>query len=151
MPAGEPIQDIETDDYQSLKALLPKNWLSPRPLRKVLAIKQVIDQMDDNAIKDLFTLALVAITVEEASNLGFGPEVYVKKKREDARVYSAFASKLRQMRYDLEAVQRIPSPGNTQVHCGDARQLSSMVDKNVDFVITSPPMKKTIRASHVWS
>jgi len=104
-----------------------------------LEIKRAIDQATDDAITDLFRLALATIVVTKVSNLGFGPEVYVKKQREDADVYGAFVEKLRQMRYDLETVQQIPNPGEATVHCGDARYLASLVEQPVDFVITSPP------------
>lgn len=139
LPVEKVVRDNETDDYQDLKTLLPKNWISPLPLRKVLEIKRTIDEMKDDAITELFQLALAAIVVADASNLGFGPEVYVKKQREDADVYGAFAEKLRRMRHDLEIVQQIPYLGRATVHCGDARQLTSLVKEPVDFVITSPP------------
>jgi DNA modification methylase len=138
IPAEE-MREREADDYKDLKALLPKNWISPLPLRKVLEVKRAIDQMPGDAVTDLFWLALATIVVADASNLGFGPEVYVRKQREDADVYGAFAEKLRRMRHDLEVVQRIPHVGRATVHCGDARQLASLVEGPVDFVITSPP------------
>ena len=139
LPVEKAVRDKETDDYKDLKALLPKNWISPLPLCKVLEIKRAIDQMPGDAITDLFRLALAAVMVSDASNLGFGPEVYVKRQREDADVYGAFAEKLRWMRHDLESVQQIPRPGTSTVYCGDARHLASLVEGPVDFVITSPP------------
>lgn len=140
LPSAEKVVlDKGTDGYRDLKALLPKNWISPLPLHKVLEIKRAIDQMTDDAITDLFRLALVTVVVADASNLGFGPEVYVKKQREDADVYGAFAEKLRRMRHDLQVVQQIPYPGTATVHWGDARHLASLVGEPVDFVITSPP------------
>jgi hypothetical protein len=139
LPAKKVVQDSAPDGYEDLKALLPKNWISPLPLRRVLELKRAIDQMEEGAITDLFRLALATVIVADASNLGFGPEVYVKKQRKDANVSGAFAEKLRKMRYDLEVVQRIPRPGAATVHCGDARLLTSMVGGSIDFVITSPP------------
>lgn len=139
IPAEKVALDREADSYDDLKALLPSNWISPTPLCKVLAIKQIIDRMLDDAIRDLFQLALAAVVVADASNLGFGPEVYVKKQRKDANVYGAFAAKLHRMRHDLEVVQQIPQPGKTQVFCGDARELALLVKDPIDFVITSPP------------
>jgi hypothetical protein len=124
---------------EDLADLLPKNWISKIPLRKSVLVKKAIDELPDDEIADLFRLALAAVVVADASNLGFGPEVYVAKKREDADVYGAFTEKLRRIRGDLEAVQRISEPGKTMVYCGDARSLTELVSEPIDFVITSPP------------
>ncbi len=142
LPSGEvllegPSGDIGND--QQIERLLPKNWLSEVPLRKTLVVKQAIDALPDDAITDVFRLALVSVVVSDVSNLGFGPEVYVSKKKEDADVYGAFASKLRRIRRDLGTIQRIPNPGRTQVYCGDARCLATMIEDPIDFVTTSPP------------
>jgi hypothetical protein len=122
-----------------MMALFPKDWISPLPFRKVMIIKQAIDHHPEDSITDFIKLALVSILVTDASNLGFGPEVYLSRKRKDADVYGAFIGKLRQMRADLESAQAISAPGAAAVYCGDARQLTAMVNGPVDFVITSPP------------
>jgi len=127
------------DDYESLKLLLPKNWLSEMPLRKTLIVKRAIDALPEDAITNIFRLALAAVVVADVSNLGFGPEVYVAKRREDADVYGAYAEKLRRIRQDLATVQQIPNPGMTTVYCGDARRLATLVGEPIDYVITSPP------------
>jgi len=137
LPIGGVLHDPRLDD-NGLKNL-PKNWISEKPLQKVLVIQQAIGVLPDDAITDLFRLALAAVVVNDASNLGFGPEVYVAKKREDANVYGAYASKLRRMARDLAKVQQIPEPGTVTVHCGDARQLAALVREPIDYVITSPP------------
>jgi hypothetical protein len=132
-------KDMEEPRWADIMALFPKDWISPLPFRKVMIIKQAIDRFPEDAITDLIKLALVSILVADASNLGFGPEVYLSRKREDADVYGAFVGKLRRMRADLESVQAIAEPGTTTIYCGDARQLMAMVNGPVDFVITSPP------------
>jgi DNA modification methylase len=130
---------VEETDDNDITTLFPKDWISPLPLRKVMLIRQVIDRLPADPITDLMKLALASIAVTDASNLGFGPEVYLSKKREDADVYGAFIRKLRRIREDLLWVQAIQTVGKTQVFCGDARQLGTMVNEPIDFVITSPP------------
>lgn len=139
LPHGKVLLERSVDDYESLKLLLPKNWLSEMPLRKTLIVKRAIDELPDDAITDIFRLALAAVVVADVSNLGFGPEVYVAKRREDADVYGAYAEKLRRIRQDLATVQQIPNPGMTTVYCGDARRLATLVEGPIDYVITSPP------------
>jgi DNA modification methylase len=126
-------------DDRELGALIPKDWISPLPLRKVALIKHILDQFPADPVTDLLKLALVSIVVTDASNLGFGPEVYLAKKRKDADVFGAFAQKLRRIRADLNSVQTISPLGTSRVFCGDARQLAEMITGPIDFVITSPP------------
>lgn len=120
-------------------AMLPKDWISEIPLRKIIVVKQALDTCPDDDVTNLFKLALAAIVVRDSSNLGFGPEVYLAKKRQDADVYGAFASKLREIQRDLAAMQMLPEIGSTHVYCGDARHLTSLISGSVDAVITSPP------------
>jgi hypothetical protein len=126
-------------DEAELAALLPKNWISPVPLQKILMVRQAVDMLPDDAVTDLFRLALMAAVVSDVSNLGFGPEVYVSKTRDDADVYGAFAGRLQRIAHDLAAVQAIVNPGRTTVYAGDARHLAELVSEPVDAVITSPP------------
>jgi DNA modification methylase len=139
LPPGKVLLDRSVDDVESLKLLLPKNWLSEIPFRKTLVIKRAIDGLPNDAITDIFRLALAAVVVADVSNLGFGPEVYVARKRKDADVYGAYAEKLRRIKQDLATVQQIPNPGITTVYCGDARRLAALVDGPINYVITSPP------------
>jgi hypothetical protein len=123
---------------QNIHNLLPKNWISEKPLRKCLIIKQTLDLWSQDALTDLFRLALADVLVS-ASNLGFGPEVYVSKNQDDVDVYGLFMEKLRQMKYDLTIVQQLPSTGQVMVYTGDARNLNTFINTSVDFVICSPP------------
>jgi site-specific DNA-adenine methylase len=125
-------------DTTALKKLLPKNWISDIPLQKCLIIKEEIDKGFQDKVTDLFRLALANVFVS-VSNLGFGPEVYVSKKRSDANVYGTFIDKVRRMRSDLHIIQQIERPGMTKVYTGDARNLTQFVSGPVDFVICSPP------------
>jgi site-specific DNA-adenine methylase len=142
LPPGEVLFESAADEIgmdERIQRLLPKNWLSEVPLRKTLVVKQAIDALPDDAITDIFRLTLVSVVVSDVSNLGFGPEVYVSKKKKDADVYGAFSAKLRRIKQDLIDVQQIRSPGKVDVYCGDARRLTTLMAGPIDFVITSPP------------
>lgn len=124
--------------YEVINQLLPPNWISPKPLQKCLIFKKIVDAWPGDNVTDLFRLALATVLVN-ASNLGFGPEVYVAKKRIDADVYHLLTTQLYRMRYDLDMIQQLPLMGETMACVGDARKLTEMVTKSVDFVICSPP------------
>lgn len=130
--------DVEAIAEDTIRNLLPKNWISAIPLQKCLLLKQALDDEPEDPLTDLFRLALADVFVL-SSNLGFGPEVYVSKTRKDADVYNLFVNKLRRMRADLSQVQQIERPGKTVVYTADARRLTEVVNTDVDFVICSPP------------
>ncbi len=108
-------------------ALIPKGAINPHLLEKALIVRTAIMAESDAAIRDLFLLALAAVTVEDVSNLSFGPEVYVSKQRKDADVYRLFATRLQKMETDLETVQAMPLRGHSHVYTADARSLSQHV------------------------
>lgn len=139
-PVGKSLAESMSleSEYDTLQPLLPKNWISEIPLRKCLVIKQALASSPQDSFTNLCRLALVN-TLVAVSNLGFGPEVYVSKKRKDADVYGLFVSKMHQMRHDLKSVQQISNVGETTVYSLDARTLASFMDGPVDFVISSPP------------
>jgi len=120
-------------------ALIPKGAISPLPLAKTLIVRDAIFEQPADAMRDLFLLALAAAVVGGISNLGFGPEVYVAKQRDDADVYQIFADRLSHIEDDLRAVQALKPFATSQVFCDDARALSTFVTDKVDAVITSPP------------
>lgn len=137
--AGPSYGTLARTTSNEIVALIPKGAISPLPLSKTLVVRDaILDQPADN-IRDLFLLVLAAAVVGEVSNLGFGPEVYVSKQREDADVYQAFATRLDHVEADLRAVQPLKPFANSQVFCEDARLLSAFVADKIDAVITSPP------------
>lgn len=139
-PEGEanaPNLDVQDD---GLVALLPKDALSEKPLKKILIARDIINTGPEDAITDLFRLALATVAVRDMSNLGFGPEVYVRRnKLDDASITLPLSRLLDRIRRDLALVQRLENGGRVTVACGDARRLADYIDEPVDFVITSPP------------
>lgn len=132
----EPLARTTRDE---IVALIPKGAISPLPLSKTLLVRDTIFDQPADSIRDLFLLALASAVVGDVSNLGFGPEVYVSKQREDADVYQAFANRLNRIEEDLQAVQSLKPFPRSDVFCDDARTLSSFVAHTIDAIITSPP------------
>lgn len=135
----------------------PKGWLSEKPLKKMTVLKYHIEELPDDAVTDLLTLAMIAILPEDVGNVRFGPEATRDRKQEgDKDVYTIFKSKLADIEADLESVQAAVDsgavePGETEIIRGDARELADTLRENsrllnsdkhdgeVDYLITSPP------------
>ena len=63
------------------QSLILKNSISKIPLQKCLILLDGIKLINDLKIRNLFILALAHVVVHTASNLKFGPEVGVMKKK----------------------------------------------------------------------
>jgi DNA modification methylase len=130
--------------YFVSSGMLKRKWLSEIPFYKVLALLEEIKGLEDKTkVQDALRLALAAILVETASNVSFGPEIYVSGHKDDVDVLGAFRAKVEVMISDLETIQATFPAGRSLVLSGDARECACVLAQNdvqpVDFVITSPP------------
>lgn len=124
---------------ESEKVLL-KNSISPLPLHKLLVLRQCIEQTNESIGDRHLQLALARTAVSDVSNLYFGPEVGVsRKKKEDAAVIEAWLARVEAMAADLAYLKTLPKI-NSQVHHADSRNILNVLEPNsIDAVITSPP------------
>ncbi|NJN21721.1 MAG: site-specific DNA-methyltransferase [Leptolyngbya sp. RL_3_1] len=121
-------------------AITLKNAISPQPLHRCLVLKQAITAEPDGPERNVLNLALATVAVQDASNLKFGPEVGIRRrKRDTVDVLAAWQTKVEQMRADLVLAQDRALVA-THCHRGDARQISALLaPQSIDAVITSPP------------
>jgi len=120
--------------------LLIKGSISEKPLHKSLILIKTINEEVPLELRDFFYTALAKLIVFSYSNLKFGPEVGVsRKKLEDVDAFQLFINQIDKMVNNLKEVkpnQDVPS----KVILGDARNLSHLIaDESIDAVITSPP------------
>jgi len=144
-----PLFAIPRDDKSShqllqlpvdLQKLLIKDSISPIPLHKSLILLRTVEELRDDRYYDHERLAFAKAVVFTASNLHFGPEVGVsRKKKQDAAVISSWLGHIRKMAEDLRhAGDR--ADVESIVQNADARMLSkSLRRRSVNAVITSPP------------
>jgi adenine-specific DNA methylase len=122
-----------------LDKLLLKKSISPRPLHKVLILKEFIEKSQDDIYKQYQLLALAKILVSSASNLHFGPEVGVRGYKEDADVLNEWLKQIDVMASDLK-ITDLKKASDVKVFNADARDIKNIIKpKSVDIVITSPP------------
>jgi len=119
------------------KGLLGKGYVSARPLSKLLVVRRMADSMRDIEARDLWLLALAKTSIE-ASNVGFGPEIYAKKEKADADVFTIFSARLKRMILDLKRIQETNYARTSVIH-EDARLLNELKPASVETVLTSPP------------
>lgn len=119
--------------------LLITDSISDLPLKKALVL---IDTIDGNLslFHDYERLAFAKQLVFNYSNLKFGPEVGVsKKKKEDVDTIELWLSGIEKMANDLDQYADYSNVKSTSIMC-DSRFIPQVLKhKTIDFVITSPP------------
>ncbi|WP_207787806.1 DNA methyltransferase [Candidatus Thiosymbion oneisti] len=145
------IQDIpffaeQPDETEKLRrlpedigTLLLKGSVSPLPMHKTLVLMETIEENRDKRYYEHERLALANALVDDISNLRFGPEIGVGKKKEDAPVVAPWLSRIQAIAEDLEHLPEV-NGASTMVHRGDARDVIELLKPNsIDAVFTSPP------------
>jgi DNA modification methylase len=129
--------ELKTLSPEAEKLILT-NSISPLPLHKTLVLSEYLKQFEGEPFYRHSLLALGNALVFKISNLHFGPEVGVRKPKDDVPVISNWLLEIEKMANDLRRVAGKPFP-NTRVLLADARNLGFIEPNSVDAVITSPP------------
>lgn len=120
-------------------SLILKNSICEQPLSSTLVLRDSI-RAANSPFEDYYLLALAKHIVYSYSNLKFGPEVGIsRKKKESVDVVEIWLSEIERMETDLEYWKRHSSTF-ADISLGDARSIPKRdyIGK-VDCVITSPP------------
>lgn len=129
------LRDIPAD----AKKLLIQDSISPVPLHKSLVLLDLLHRHADQPYYNHALLAFGKALVTSISNLRFGPEVGVGKRKQDVPVVPCWLAQVERMAADLRRVQGRSYPP-AAVHLADARQPRNVLaPESVDAVITSPP------------
>lgn len=136
-------KDFTTDPtyaYLLNSGMLRRGWISTKPLKKAIAIKQSIGANGaTERYKRLLQLSLLSEVVHHASNVKFGPEIYCSARKRDVAVFSGFYNRVQQVAADLDIVETLP-PTITTVIEGDARRSSKLFgNRSFTHCICSPP------------
>jgi len=132
-----------TYEYLDQSGMLARKWISHKPLRKTIGLKNCIAGLRTTATyRNALTLALIAEVIHGASNVKFGPELYCGPVKRDAKVFAGFKSRVEAIAADLRVVSQVEFGGATVVK-GDSRKratFSGVCKRNsISHVICSPP------------
>jgi DNA modification methylase len=119
--------------------LLLKDSISPMPLHKVLVLLECIKKNESSRFYNHLLLALASVLVFNISNLKFGPEVGVGRKKIDIPVIRPFLDRVKVFATDINNVSSCKY-AETSVYLGDSRKIATILKPNsIDSVVTSPP------------
>lgn len=123
----------------AIEKLIIKDSVSPRPLHKALVLLDCLREADDPRFAAHERLSFAKSIVHQSSNLRFGPEVGVGKRKPDAAVVAPWLDGVMAMASDLRSVRDAAFPPASVVY-GDSRDADRLLDvRSIDAVITSPP------------
>jgi DNA modification methylase len=139
-------EKLEAYGEQTLKfneiqeKLIITNSISDVPLHKALVLQEAISEYKEENFINIFNTALAKQAVFGFSNLKFGPEVGVgRKKKLDAEVIALWFEQVQQIAFDIDKHKEHANVISSVFHA-DARNISSVIqDNSIDAVITSPP------------
>ena len=120
--------------------LIISDSISPLPLHKSLILLDVINDLYDTRFSNYAKTAFAKQLVYSFSNLKFGPEVGVsRKKKIDVNVNEIWLLQINEMADNISFLSKIKN-ANSTVHLGDSRSIGSILQhSSIDAVITSPP------------
>ena len=119
--------------------LLLKNSISPIPLHKSIILLKHIEAKKNKSLNELEKLAFAKTLVNTASNLHFGPEVGVRRKKYDALVVPSWLNEIRQIANDLLSIEK-NNFAISKVIFADSRNMEGLIEpSSISAVFTSPP------------
>lgn len=136
-----------TGDVNSLKLiklpseennLLISGSISPLPLHKILTLLHQLSKYQNDRCFSHYILALANTLVSTASNLNFGPEVGVGKRKDDAPVIKSWLDNVEKIANDIAC---LPAQyGLSETFFADSRDMGKVLPpESIDAIITSPP------------
>lgn len=127
--------------YFASSGMLEREWMHELPMLQSFALLNLIENMETQGdLTDLLRLVLVSTVLGDISNVAYGPEIFVKKSKKEAKkdVWAAFE---RRSRWALEDLKDAPKVSATSKAVEmDSRDLTGAAKiGSVSHVITSPP------------
>ncbi len=136
-------------NYDSLKLekgfleRMPKKelnqWLSPSLQKEVNLLKNLIDEIENQKIKNLLLIAM-SKSCFDASHVSLCPGTTFYPFREKEEFWDIFTEKIIQIYNDLQLVQKHDNYGKSKLINDSCLNASLYIEKEtIDFIVTSPP------------
>jgi 16S rRNA G966 N2-methylase RsmD len=118
-------------------------WFAPHTLREVAALARAVDKAPSSVrlpLRMLLSSVLVKVSLQASDS---DPRI-VRKRVPSGAVLHFFTYKARELDRCLAALARaLPGPSRADVRLDDATALTTVPDRSVDVVLTSPPYANT--------
>ena len=120
--------------------LLIKNSISQLPLHKSLILVELISKYGTDEYQGLYKTAFARNLVYKYSNLKFGPEVGISRKKiTDCDVIGEWLNQIKIMKFDLEMHKDNSFVSSTVFYSDSRNYQPQILPRSIDAVICSPP------------
>jgi DNA modification methylase len=141
---------LETDEnfstdvtylYLNESGMIERGWISPKPLRQALALREAIRRGRKPELIDPLMLALAADLAQKTGNMKYGPQIYKGRVKLDSDPLPYFRSRIKSMVEDLEDRKTVSRFAPAIIEFGDTRYCENIIGnkQSIDYVICSPP------------
>ena len=128
-----------------------KKWFWEESFQELNLIKETIEEVKNENQRDFFLLALASI-VRKASLIDSRcvNHIVVDKNKPKIDVLEEFRTQISEMEQSMEAYLKLRTDSSIIIEKGDARDLSSIKEESIDFIISHPPYLGYINYSNIY-
>ncbi|MEM2175023.1 MAG: DNA adenine methylase [Candidatus Micrarchaeia archaeon] len=140
--------------------LFPPERAFPKGYSKdIIAIKEIIDEIDEEIYKNFFTLALISIIPYSSTVVKDGGVLKINKTKSVVPPKIIFLRKIKKMLKDLENLEIRKESKKKECICrileGDARNMSNIREikeykDSIKLIVTSPPYLNNVDYTKVY-
>ena len=113
-------------------------WLSPKLQRQVGYVKDIVEEIHDKKIRDLFRFIL-AKSAFDASYVSLCPGTTFYPYKKKPPLYELLVKKMNEIYYDMKLLSKNKGYGLVKIINGDSRNIETYTNKKFKLAITSPP------------
>jgi len=132
------LNEVELPDFPNRD-----HWFQKNVLYEISIIKQNIEKIKNENLKDFLLLGLSAIIVQVSNQESETRYAAVNKRIPNFRTFEIFKLKIENMVRRMKEFNKIASDSKVDVYRADSRFLDFIDENSVDFIITSPPYPNT--------
>jgi DNA modification methylase len=119
------------------------HWFQKNVLYEISIIKQNIEEIRNENLKNFLLLGLSAIIVQVSNQESETRYAAIKKNIPDFKTFELFEWKIKDMIKRMREFNKAASDSKTYVYQSDSRFIDFIDENSVDFIITSPPYPNT--------
>jgi len=119
------------------------HWFQKNVLYEIGIIKQNIEKIKDENLKNFLFLGLSTIIVQVSNQESETRYAAINKRIPNFKTFEMFRLKIEDMIRRMKEFNKVASDSKTYVYQADSRFLDFIDENSVDFIITSPPYPNT--------
>ena len=129
----------------------PKKWYNNNDANKLVALKNVIDKIKNDNLKNFYHVALANIT-RDCSNIDSRcvNHIVVDKKKKTKNVYESFYNSAKNIYNSVKTLDNYPTKSTITFLKQSADDMSYAKDNSIDLVFSHPPYLNAVNYYNIY-